>query len=320
MNRLTLSTLPSVSWRRLIVPFVLGAALLWSCWPALMEMAGRWSSDPRYSHGYLVPVFAIGLLWRRRALIPSADGGANWWGVAAIVAGEVLKLVGARYYVSWSEGLSLLFSLAGLAVLAGGLPALRWAWPAILFLFFMIPLPYQLEVAVGYPLQRAATIASTYILQTLGLTAVAEGNVIQLDHAKIGVVEACNGLGMIFMFSAFTTGAVLLLKRNPIEKLVILLSTVPIALAANILRITATSLLHEAFGERVAHVVYHDVAGWLMMPVAVGALWLELVVLSYLVIERESRSITTFAFFPEAVTGNSGRAAGYAAGGRVRRS
>lgn len=321
MNRLDLSPVSSVRWRYLVVPLVLGAALLWSTWPSVLEMAARWSSDPRYSHGYLVPVFALALLWRRRDLMSSGCGAASWWGIAAIIVGEALRLAGARYYVSWSEGLSLLVSLTGVALLSGGFSVLRWAWPAILFLFFMIPLPYSLEVAVGHPLQRAATLTSTYVLQTLGLTAVAEGNVIQLDNAKIGVVEACNGLGMIFMFSAFTTGAVLILKRTVIEKLVILLSTIPIALAANVVRITATALMHETFGKRAAHVVYHDVAGWLMMPVAVGALWLELFILSRLLVERESRTVAAFTLVPEAVSdaGRNGNTPGLAVGHGSRR-
>ena len=288
--------------RRLGVVLLLCAALLWSAWPVITALVGRWSRDPRYSHGFLVIAFAIALLWRRRAFAGLPSGAApSWWGVPTILLGEGLKLVGARYYVDALAGLSLLPSLAGVALLSGGWPLLRRASPAIAFLFFMIPLPYQVEVAVGYPLQRAATLASTYIIQTLGLTAVAEGNIILLDHARVGVAEACNGLGMLFMFSAFTVGAALILERRPVDKLLILLSTAPIAFAANVLRISTTAVLCETVGGKVAHVVYHDLAGWLMMPLAVCALWLELWVISHLFVERESPASDPVVLIPELV-------------------
>jgi exosortase len=138
---------------------------------------------------------------------------------------------------------------------------------------------------MGYPLQRIATLASTYALQTMGLPAVAEGNVILIDEARIGVVEACNGLGMLFMFFAFATAATFVIRRPAADKAVILLSAIPIALAANVARITLTGLLHVTAGGEVADVVYHDLAGWLMMPLALATLWAESGLLSRLLIE-----------------------------------
>ena len=82
---------------------------------------------------------------------------------------------------------------------------LEWAWPSIVFLAFMIPLPWRVENALGPPLQSIATTVSTYLLQTLGFMAFAEGNVIQLNEARIGVVEACSGLSMLITFVALST-------------------------------------------------------------------------------------------------------------------
>jgi exosortase len=248
-------------------------------------MAQRWGHDPRYSHGYLVPAFAIFLLWTRREVLFARPCEPSWWGLLLIALGVALKFAGAYYYVEWFESISLLLSLAGLAVAAGGWHALRWSAPAIAFLFFMVPLPYRAELALGAPLQRIATLASTYGLQTLGLPAVAEGNIILMNQARIGVVEACNGLGMLFMFFAFAIGAVLVINRPLEDKVVIVLSAAPIALLANIGRITLTGLLHETVGGKVANAVYHDLAGWLMMPFALAVLWVEIQILSRLLIE-----------------------------------
>ncbi len=268
-----------------ILAGLLVVSLLWAYWPTLADMAQRWNHDPRYSHGFLVPAFALYLLWARREWVAGKELRPNWWGLPLIAAGLALKFAAAYVYVEWFESLSLIPTLAGVAVACGGWPVLRWAGPSIAFLFFMMPLPYRAELALGYPLQRIATLASTFALQTLGLPAVAEGNIILMDEARIGIVDACNGLGMLFMFLAFAVAAALVIRRPIGDKIVIILSAVPIAMVANITRITVTGLLHETAGGKVADVVYHDLAGWLMMPLALGALWAELWVLSHLLIE-----------------------------------
>ena len=190
------------------------------------------------------------------------------WGLAFLALGAATQLVGGFYRVQSIEGLSLLFYLAGLALLVGGWPAFRWSWPAILFLVFMIPLPWRLEKALGPPLQTMATMASTFILQTLGFMAFSEGNVIQLNEARIGVVEACSGLSMLITFIALSTGMALVVKRPLLDKIVLVLSAIPVALVANIARITLTGILHETAGGKVADHFYHDLAGWVMIPFA----------------------------------------------------
>jgi exosortase len=139
-----------------------------------------------------------------------------------------------------------------------------------------VPLPYTLEVALAHPLQRVATLASTYALQTLGFVAFSEGNVIRLGQVRIGVVEACSGLSMLVIFFALATAVSLLIDRSWPEKIFLVLSAVPIALLCNITRITVTGILHKTVGSELADYVFHDLAGWLMMPLALGLLWVEL--------------------------------------------
>jgi exosortase/archaeosortase family protein len=121
----------------------------------------------------------------------------------------------------------------------------------------------------------------------MGLPAVAEGFTITMDDVRIGVVEACNGLGMLVMFFAYATAAVFLIRRPLIDKIVIMLSAVPIALGANIARITLTGLMHATLSKETAEHFYHDLAGWLMMPMALMAFWLELKLLDWLFVEVE---------------------------------
>jgi exosortase len=256
----------------------------WAYWPTLRALAHRWAVDPQYSHGYLVPAFALLLLWLRRARLTGAAR-PSAWGAAFLAGGTALRLAGACFYFDWLDAISLLPCLAGAALLLGGWPALRWSWPAVGFLAFMIPLPYQVELALAHPLQGAAAVASTYCLQTCGFPALAEGNVITLGALKVGVAGACSGLSMLVVFVALALAVCLVLPRPLWQKAVLVASAVPVAVVANVLRITVTGVLFETAGKGVADMVYHDLAGWLMMPVALGLLGLELCFLNSLLVE-----------------------------------
>src|SRR5205814_5698743 len=126
----------------------------------------------------------------------------------------------------------------------------RRTGPAIAFLTFMVPLPYELERNVGQPLKSAATECSTFMLQTLGQPAVRDGNLILIDEVRLGVVDACSGLKMLVTFAAFSAGAVLLVRRTRFEKLMVLLGIVPVAIVANVLRIVGTGLCYVAFTDK----------------------------------------------------------------------
>jgi exosortase len=261
-------------------------AVLWAFWTVLGEAAQRWIHDPQYSHGFFVPAFALVLLWLRRRQLEWNTLTPSWWGLPLLLAGCTLCLAGTHYCSDWLEAIALLPCLAGVFLACGGRRALRWACPAVLFLFFMIPLPYRAAVALAGPLQRLATVASTFVLQTLGLPAVAEGNIILLNDVEIGIVEACSGLRMLMVFFALATGVALVSRRPLWDRIAIVASALPIALFVNLIRITATGVLHGMDQSELANTFFHDLAGWLMMPLALALLGLELKILSWLLIER----------------------------------
>jgi exosortase len=277
---------------------VLGLGVLWAYAPTLTGLAERWSQDPQYSHGYVVPVFALVVLWDRWRRSPCGPLQPTWWGLALLVAGAGLRLAGAYFFFNWFDALSLLPTLAGVSLLLGGWPVFARAWPAIAFLAFMIPPPFQVEILLALPLQRLATQASTYALQTLGLPAVAQGNVIVIDDLKLGVLEACSGLSMLFTFFALSTAVAFVIKRPLWQKAVVFLSAIPIGVLMNLLRITVTGVLHRTAGSDLANAVFHDLAGWLMMPLALGLLWLELQFLARLFIPAGPTGPVPVAYRP----------------------
>ena len=284
MRRITL-------WPLIASLAVLAVGLLWAFWPILVAMAERWSNDPRYAHGYLVPVFSLAMLWMRRSQIRGERLRSSSRGLALIALGAFISLVGGFFRQGSIEGLALLAYLAGVAMVLGGWPALRWSWPSIMFLAFMIPLPWRLENALGPPLHWLATLASTFTLQTLGFMAFAEGNVIQLNDAHIGVVEACSGLSMMLTFIALAVGMALIVDRPLLERIVLVLSAIPVALVANLARITVTGILHETISGQIADKFYHDLAGWVMIPFALVLYWCEIWVFSHILVEAEKTPV-----------------------------
>ena len=118
---------------------------------------------------------------------------------------------------------------------------------------------------------------------------LAEGNIILVDEHKIGIVEACSGLRMLVVFFALATGLVLVVNRPWPDKLILVASAIPIALIANVIRVIITGLLYvNVTDSKVAHVFFHDVAGWIMMPLALGMMWVEMKILQHLLVEVEA--------------------------------
>jgi exosortase len=251
-----------------------GLVIVWAFWSTLRNLVDRWSDDPQASNGFVVPVLAVVVLLFRRKQI--AFGGGALWGIPFLLVGAGCRLLEAKFYLPWFGPFSLIPTLAGVVLLAGGGPLMRWAWPGLMLLLFMLPLPYSMEVWLARPLQSVATAAATYALQTLGQPAYAEGNVIHINDVRLNVLEACNGLGLLVAFFALSTAVAFVIDRPLVDRVVVFLSAVPIAVVINILRITATGFAHVLLGPRIAEGVFHDVAGLLMMPLALLALWLEL--------------------------------------------
>jgi exosortase len=259
-------------------------AITWCYWNTLMQVARHWD-NPKYSHGYLVPLFTAVLIWMRREPWGKVSNSARWSGVGMIALGLICRLAFTRLSSAVPEMYTLLPCVMGAFLIVGGWSTLRWAGPAVLFLFFMFPLPGAIDGSLLGYLQNLATKSSTYLLQTMGIACYSEGKRIVIGELQMGVVEACSGLRMLTIFVALAVAITLVTDRPMWERMVIIASAVPIALLVNIIRITITGVLHLTVGTEVADKVFHDLAGWVMMPMALGFLYVEFQILSNLVID-----------------------------------
>jgi exosortase len=266
---------------------LLTGLLIYSYWPGLLNAQSSWS-NPQYSHGWIVPLFSVALLFWWRKPVEPVSLSARIAGMLLLLASFGLRLAVARYRIVTIDMYTFVPALAGVFLLVGGWSMFRWAWAPIAFLIFMYPLPDEATRYLLGPLQTLATIVSTYALQTLGLDAFREGNQIVVGEMHLGVVDACSGLRMLTIFVALSVALVLLGDRAWWENLVILASAIPIALIVNSIRITVTGLLYQVANSELAEMVFHDLAGWVMMPMALGMLFMLQQILALLFVTEDS--------------------------------
>lgn len=267
--------------------------LIGTHWATFAHMADRWANDPQYSHGFIVPAFALVVLWSRREMLKQVTWTPAVIGWPILLIGVAARSIAAVSDFEPLDSASLFATVFGLVLLVGGWSVLSWSWPALAFLAFMMPLPYFIEVGLAQPLRRIATEISTYALQTLGCPAFAEGNVIRIEDIELGVEQACSGLGMLMTFFALATALAMIVQTPWYDRTVLVVSAVPIAVLANVIRITATGVAYHLAGQDspIGKMIYHDLAGWLMMPLALAMLWLELKILQNLFIEPAEDSL-----------------------------
>jgi exosortase len=263
--------------------------------PNLVNLAWyKWLTEPNYSHGWLVPPIAGLILWKRAAwlrpapptdLLSGSSRGrrgrrawASWvpWGcLVGLLAALAFRAWLYERNEEWLETFGLIPTL-GLALgTVGGLAWLRWSWPALLFLIFMVPLPGRADAFLAGPLQTLAAIGAGFLLQLAGLPALVEGNTLVVAGQRLEVARACNGLSMLISLSCLVTAYVLLTNDPPWKKLLLLASAVPIALVSNILRITATAVCYEIWTPEIVDDYAHDFAGYAMMPVGFALVLLQ---------------------------------------------
>jgi exosortase len=267
--------------------------------PNFRDLYSIWDADPNYSHGKLVIPIALFILWRRLS-DPAAKPfsiavPAPWWGWLFLAAILAVRGIAYEYYFRWVETATLVPAIACLTWTLGSWPLLRRVWPAIIFLMFLLPLPSAVNDFIALPLQRIAATGSCFLLQLSGLWAIQDGNVIHLTtpHGPmpLDVALACNGLRMLMTMAATITATIIIINMPKWKRITLLFSTVPIAMLSNMIRIVATGWCYYVITGPTAKAWAHDLSGWLMMPLALLLVWLELELLSWLVPEKTAADV-----------------------------
>ncbi|MCL4720948.1 MAG: exosortase, partial [Gammaproteobacteria bacterium] len=270
-------------------PSWLFAALFGAAWilllfafrDGLIEMERRWGT-PEYSHAYLIPFLALYVLSARLTVLRATRLTGSWAGIAVIVVGLLAFLIGELSALYIIVQYAFLLVLWGLMLTVLGVAGSRVIWAALVFLVFLIPLPYFLEYALSGQLQLISSELGTSILRVMGVTVFLEGNIIDLGSYKLQVVEACSGLRYLFPLMSFGFLCAVMFKGPVWQRWVIFLSSLPITVFMNSFRIAVTGLLVNQFGNQAAEGFLHYFEGWVIFTACLALMFLEMVVLARL--------------------------------------
>ena len=157
----------------------------------------------------------------------------------------------------------------------------------MLFLFLMVPLPGRIHNLISGPLQKLATTGAVFCLELIGITVAREGNIIVLnDRVPVAVAEACSGLRMLTAFVVVASVLAYIVNRPRWQKVVLLCSSVVVAIVCNLIRLVVTAGLFLYTSSAAAERFFHDFAGWTMMPLAILLLLGELWIMAQLVVDE----------------------------------
>ena len=254
-----------ISW----VPLLVLALLLVGIYhDVLARLAVQWYDDPDYSHGFLVPLLALYLLWERRVQLSTLPAVPSVAGLAVLGLGVMMLIVGSVGAELFLQRTSLIVVIAGLVLLILGRQFLRVVAFPLAFLLFMIPLPAIVMNAVAFPLQMFAAQTAAVCLFNLGIPVLREGNVIMLAGTTLEVAEACSGIRSLQALLALGTVYAYFTQTAMWKRWVLVLLSIPIAILANAFRVSGTGVLAHYWGAQAAEGFYHTFSGWLIFLVA----------------------------------------------------
>ena len=256
------------------------AALLWLFRDALAEMLDVWLSREEYSHGILIPLIAAVLAWRKRDEMAQVPWRGSWWGVGLILFALGLHLLGQLASVFVLQQYALLLCLYALVAALGGRRLMRVLWAPLLLLFLMIPLPNFLLNNFSSQLQLLSSQLGVAFIRLFGISVFVEGNVIDLGSYRLQVAEACDGLR--YLFPLMTLGFIMayFFQVAMWKRVVLFVSSIPITLFMNSLRIGTIGVMVEHWGTRMAEGFLHDFQGWAVFMASAAIMLGEMMLLA----------------------------------------
>jgi exosortase D (VPLPA-CTERM-specific) len=243
-------------------------------------MLDNWAGMPEYSHAYLIPVISLFLVWQRKNELAALEFKGSWAGVAVVVLGILIGLLGQLSAVFTIQQIGFVVAICGFVLAVTGWPALRLIWMPLLLLFFMIPLPQFLQQAFSAQMQLWSSALGVWFVRLMGISVYLEGNVIDLGTYKLQVVEACDGLR--YLFPLMTLGLVMayFYKGALWKRVLIFLSSMPLTILMNSLRIGMIGWMVEHWGPSMAEGFVHDFQGWAVFMLSLALMVVLMIVLS----------------------------------------
>jgi exosortase len=271
--------IPKRRWSLQNAHFAWGSALIGVLMAAvyyrvLAKLVTDWWQIPDFSHGFLVPIFAAYLVWTKRTALLETKIAPTWSGIALVFLGLAVLLLGVYGAELFLSRISLVILLAGLVLGFGGWQLLKELRFPLLVLLLAIPIPFIVFNEITLPLQTLASKLASALLPLFGVPVLREGNVIELPAMKLEVAEACSGIRSLMSLFTLAVFYGYFMDKSNLRRVLLALASIPIAIAANALRILGTGLCVQYWDPDKALGFFHEFSGWVMFLVSLGCLYI----------------------------------------------
>jgi exosortase D (VPLPA-CTERM-specific) len=269
-----------LSWGPILIAAAVALLSLWLFWDGLWLMAWWWVGDPEYSHCILIPPIAAFLIWQQKNKLQTIAFEGSWWGVLLVLLGGGLLVLGQLATIYTLVQYAYLVTLYGLVLAFTGPRAFRVLAVPLLILAFMVPLPQFFLYNLSTKLQLLSSELGVWFMRLFGISVFVEGNVIDLGGYKLQVAEACDGLR--YLFPLMTLGFLMayFYKGATWKRIALFLSSIPITIAMNSLRIGTIGLMVEHWGIGMAEGFLHEFQGWMVFMMSAAILLGEIALLN----------------------------------------
>jgi exosortase len=227
-----------------------------------------WWYDDNYSHGFLIIPIAMYLAWERRHRLASIVSKPSLTGLLVVAGSLMVLLAGIFGSELFLTRISIVGTVAGSVLFLFGWQWLRTLAFPLAFLLLMIPLPAIIFNQIAFPLQLVASQAGELTLRSVEIPVLREGNVLILANTKLEVAEACSGIRSLVSLLTLSIMVGYFTDRRAGVRLLIALSTIPVAIVANAARVAGTGIAAHRFGAGAAEGFFHEFSGWVVFIVA----------------------------------------------------
>jgi exosortase len=263
--------IPSRAW---LPASIIGVLLVALYYRIGIKLIVDWYNIADYSHGFLVPLFSIFLIWDKRKKIAETPVRPSWYGLLLVGLGLVILIFGVYGVDLFTSRVSFVVLLTGLIWTFLGSAMLRQLRFPVLILLLAIPFPAIIFNQITFPLQLLASKLASSTLPLLGVPVLQEGNVIQLPVMKLEVAEACSGIRSLMSLFTLAVFYGYFLERTTSRRVILALASIPIAVAANAIRIVGTGLCVQYWDPVKALGFFHEFSGWVMFVISLVCLYL----------------------------------------------
>ncbi|MGB0717065.1 MAG: exosortase/archaeosortase family protein [Phycisphaerae bacterium] len=284
--------LTPAAWARIAI---LAAMLALVYWDVLRgTLAGRWINDPNWSHGWLIPVFSLYFLYSNREALRRVEPRTNWLGGLILLAALGLFFFAVNVRMAYPQAFSIVVAIFGITLLLGGVSLIRHTWFPICFLFLAVPLPQRLYVEITLPLRELATKVATVTLPILVPGLYAESQAVVIEYVlpgaaatkgRLNVEEACSGMRLLMAFVTLGVAMAYLRPRPTWQRVILVLSCLPISVICNGIRVTVTGWLHVKDMSEWARGTPHELLGLAMLGLALALYALIAFILENLLVD-----------------------------------